>query len=731
MLFTRDYAYTFLPFSNIDPNSLAEIEPYSYVAMFERLREAYSIFSTGGSRDTYEIVYIKRYTRRNIFPYRGLELTLMETWHATDNPDVFNAIRGAVTGIYDGEPPEEVELLKTTPDYFVLRVTNRGRSDDYVGKIFTIVGATLPPSLLGKLVFSPEIRFTFMRLRFRPVSIGDAVIRLRKAIEVEAKTYGEALTPQARQKLAYMQQFLSLLETGQVNVMSMNVEFALLYRVPGGYDEEAAQPLVDRLLERVTRYIRLLDSTRLLKGDPLKYNQDVVIVPRDTGRFLVTDYYAADVALTLVNVYPPINEGIYIGRALFSTGAYPLVFNPFVGDNMNMIVTGASGSGKSTLMKLIIVLSSAYFAAKAGSPPMVAVFDPQQEYEMPARLLSAVLGIDYPYVVVGRDRLGLDPVSLAFLRMPGIGEPYISEDTMRNALLGLGFFRDEPELLKYWRLSLDTPFGERVRRARESPGSGDYPTLWDFAEALASLGSRGDSRAEEIGTALKQFYESYERLLTGDPSWILSGRYFIAFPPTLPDNYKRMIVLLVLEPLWGVIRHPRTRGVKKIIAIDEFHQLGMDNPRFVGLVAEMYSQSRKYSASLVTATQAPAAYKALMGSMYEQVTMNSFHKFVLKIEATRPDAELVVDSARVLGLSPRLLFQYSVAPYIGSSVKGVGIYMHGATVIPLRVEVDEEILPFFGSRADEIEKARALLEEFERERDNVVSRLQEVLRAWR
>ena len=156
--------------------------------------------------------------------------------------------------------------------------------------------------------------------------------------------------------------------------------------------------------------IRDIARSRLFDVDIPRFYQHVLYNFRTEVNFFfpfmnsVTPKYTDTITASWA-LYPLISEdlldedGIFIG---FSDSGSPVLFNPYLRNNYNIIILGETGSGKSMTAKILLKRMKEKYGIKIWG------IDPENEYVK----VAEVLGLE-PVVVRKGEMLGLDPFKLS------------------------------------------------------------------------------------------------------------------------------------------------------------------------------------------------------------------------------------------------------------------------------------------------------------------------------
>jgi len=390
-----------------------------------------------------------------------------------------------------------------------------------------------------------------------PVSAASAVDRSRKRLESLGST--DSIIMRKLEKVKQLQAIIG----GQAKLLRMWV-YIILY----GKDEAE---LKQKFLQA-----RTIARSRLFDLDiPVFYQKALYNLETSVALFIpfansVKSVYV-DTLTASWEFYPLISEdlidseGIFVG---FSDSGSPVLFNPFMRNNHNIVILGETGSGKSMTLKILLKRMKEKYKIKLWG------IDPENEYVK----LADILGFKAITVKRGT-KLGLDPVLMTKV---GVLNP-----------------EDVAELLSEFYLPDDITLRNRLRAAVFDvfESSSD---LFDLIERIKSVDDQIYKYLEAAKTPPDSYiFETEENEIETTENIVFGLREISGQGAT---RLKALITTLLAGIFQREAFSDRERG---FIFVDE-GWLFVNYPITMSLLENLARRARKYSKGLIFATQRPA-----------------------------------------------------------------------------------------------------------------------------
>ena len=445
------------------------------------------------------------------------------------------------------------------PEVAVSRPTLLVLKDGALMKSFTVYSLpqSLPAGWLSELYGSASQ----VRLLVRPIPPEHATgkiqnyMRLLKGMLVSDQQAGRTPREDVLLKVRSAEAFYQALSSGATRLFELTINISV-----AGRDR--------RELYENLRAVRAMLQARLIRVDmPLFLQRDLALGRFGKKLIVDTETVSAFYPFTSAEL-AEAPDGVFLGVNTVS-GA-PIIFNPLLRVNYNMLAVGRSGSGKSFLGKILLTR----LATKHKNLAFYVV-DPDAEYLRVGRMLGAEV-FD---VVYGRP-LGLDPVKI---------------------------FRDNLDIA-----------AESVASITPEPVPGELRgflrTLVGTCESLEELYSQvlqsPDEKIRELEKYLVGLIEGPEKFLVKGEPVKFTGRMVFNLRPIGASNYLKMVCsLLIFGRLWQVLDDESfiPRHVPKLVVVDEgWWFMGM--PPAAKFLEDVARRGRKRNIMLLVLTQRPADF---------------------------------------------------------------------------------------------------------------------------
>lgn len=285
----------------------------------------------------------------------------------------------------------KIPKLKVRREKLKLLVLEDGRK----ARVYTIwwLPSTLNLGFLGELYGLEDLER--LVLTVKPLMPDEAVSRMRKytsflrSIALTERIRGRILKEEFQLKLRMAEEVYRLLVRGRTHLFEVKCNLIV--------DGESLAK-VNEKAEKVKKLLR----TKLIKVDSPAFLQKAMAQGL-AGKKLIVDWGGLGVFFPFIGKdIVEVPGGIFLGEAFGEATPRPVIFDPFLRTNYNVLIIGKSGAGKSFTSKLILTRliiqhrDMAYF-----------VIDPEQEYVF----LSEVGDARRVRVYRGQP-LGLDPVRI-------------------------------------------------------------------------------------------------------------------------------------------------------------------------------------------------------------------------------------------------------------------------------------------------------------------------------
>jgi hypothetical protein len=447
-------------------------------------------------------------------------------------------------------PRPEVNISR--PTLLILR-------DGSLMKTFTICSLpqTIPAGFLSEL-YGPASQ---IRLLIRPVAPEAATIkiqnymRLLKGIIIADQSAGKTPREDVIFRVRDAEAFYQALASGATRLFELTVNISVT-----GRDR--------RELHENLNAVRATLQSRLIKIDAPLFLQREMTIGRFGKRLIVnTETLSAFFPFTSGEL-TETPGGVFLGINTIS-GA-PIIFNPLLRPNYNMLVVGRTGAGKSFLSKIFLTR-----LALKHKDMGIYVVDPDGEYVQVGRLLKA----DRFDVVRGRP-LGLDPVRI-------FGE---DQDLAAEAIANITHEPIPGNLQGYLR------------------------TLVSISESLEDLYQRvlrnPDEKIRRLQGYLVSLVEGFEKFLVKGKPLQFTKRMIFNLRPLGESHYlKRAASLLIFGRLWHVLDDESfiPRQIPKLVIVDEAWWF-MSIPPAAKFLENVARRGRKRNIILLVLTQRPADF---------------------------------------------------------------------------------------------------------------------------
>ncbi|MEM4114641.1 DUF87 domain-containing protein (plasmid) [Sulfolobus tengchongensis] len=389
-----------------------------------------------------------------------------------------------------------------------------------------------------------------------PVSAASAVDRSRKRLESLGST--DSIIIRKLEKVKQLQAIVG----GQAKLLRLWA-YLIIY---GQNEAELKQKFMQA---------RIIARSRLFDLDiPVFYQKALYNLETSVASFIPFTNTVKPVYVDTITAswefYPLISEdlidadGIFLG---FSDSGSPVLFNPYMRNNHNIVILGETGSGKSMTLKILLKRMKEKYKIKIWG------IDPENEYVK----LAEILG--FKGIVVQRGtKLGLDPVLMAKI----------------NVLNP----EDIAELLAEFYLPDDIALRNRLRAA--------VFDVYDESSDLFDLIERIKNQDEQIYKYLEAaktppdvyIFEAEDKLETTEN--IVFGLREISGQGA--TRLKALITTLLAAIFQREAFSNREKG---FVFVDE-GWLFVNYPITMALLENLSRRARKYSKGLIFATQRPA-----------------------------------------------------------------------------------------------------------------------------
>ncbi|MDR0461323.1 MAG: DUF87 domain-containing protein [Nitrososphaerota archaeon] len=276
---------------------------------------------------------------------------------------------------------------KTFPKHLQLKEKNNGGK---LQKTFTVyqLPSKLLPAFLSELYGLCEK----IQININPLPPETAnsqmgkYLRLLKSIILADQSKGRLTKDEIKLKHATAETIYQGLITGSTRLFELQINLTIQAN-----NQEELKTKTKKLKDTLqSRFIRL-DS-------PLHYQQE--LANGSAGKRLVVDTTTVSTFFPFISADLIENDGVFLGINQL-TGA-PVVFDPYLRMNQNIILLGKSGSGKSFTSKI-------WLTRLLQKHPNLAFFivDPENEYTQVGKLACADI-LD----ITTQKPLGLDPIQI-------------------------------------------------------------------------------------------------------------------------------------------------------------------------------------------------------------------------------------------------------------------------------------------------------------------------------
>ena len=282
----------------------------------------------------------------------------------------------------------ELKVKREKPKFLVLEDGRRARA-------YTIwwLPSTLNLGFLGEIYRLEDVERVVLTVK--PLMPDEAVGRMRRytsflrSIALADRSKGRLPREELQLKLGMAEEIYRMLARGRTHLFEVKCNLL----VDGGSLAEVREKS-----ERVKRALRV----RLVRIDSPAFLQKAMVLGL-AGKKLTVDWGGLGAFFPFIGrdiVETP--GGIFLGEAYGEATPRPVIFDPFLRTNYNILIVGKSGAGKSFTSKIFLTRLAAQHRNMA-----YFVIDPEQEY-----VFLAEIGDARRVRIFRGQPLGLDPVRI-------------------------------------------------------------------------------------------------------------------------------------------------------------------------------------------------------------------------------------------------------------------------------------------------------------------------------